>query len=338
MLKHRGYVVVGLIVLISAGVAVGLTSYWLRGPFDPNTASQTQLLRWLALNDVSERPEEFQLTLVDRLAGEIRQGIDAEPSSDKQSRYHDQLWRNAQSLKKRWFVSRSHQHAELATEDKPAFLDREITTVLSWARLEAKWSPENEASDSAAAFVEELDAWISNEQDATLKAKMSNVVRDGTIRWLATHDLGEHSMATRRLLVRRIANELDKGLKPAEVGAGLPTDQSDQLRANGLLLTEAWLHEQADAYALLEQSSERASFIDDQIEKFHRWGLIAMVSQDESTADENPAAAFASFGKQVSLWIERADPNDQPRLKKLMSDVQGRVFLRMLQGTLLPRS
>ena len=124
MLKHRGYVVVGLLVLTCAGMAAGLTSFWLAGPIDPLTASQTQLLRWLALNDVSQQPKAVQLGLVDRLASEIRAGIDASPPTGEQNAYHKQLWQNADFLKHRWFTTRSNQYAELAPAEQSAFLDR----------------------------------------------------------------------------------------------------------------------------------------------------------------------------------------------------------------------
>ena len=168
--------------------------------------------------------------------------------------------------------------------------------MFSWARLEAKRTEKGDGSDSAAAFIEEIETWITEEQDSQLKRRMNDVIYDGVVRWLATRELAEQSMPTRRLLVHRIVVELEDGLKPSDVSSEFSPDEAAQLHANALLLTEAWLYEQADAYAEIEPS-DRAVFIDDQIEKVQRWGVIEMVNQTDPTMSHNdPTAAMASFG------------------------------------------
>ena len=105
------------------------------------------------------------------------------------------------------------------------------------------------------------------------------------------------------------------------------------LRANGLLLLEAWLHSEAEHYAGLP-SDERAPYIDTRLDRITDWGLVGFFDRPAggnapTTAPGNGTVALMAM---VGQWIDRADPEVQPQLRQFVGHVQQRVLWRSLQG------
>lgn len=312
----------------------------------PEHCSRSQLLRWLVLRDVSAESPPTQLALVDRLAQELLARDDdglVTASGGANWLVGDQVRQNANLLKQVWFTSRVDRFHALPAAQRPAWLDEQIAIVSAWTMLQQRLSSSedgssgNRESSSAAqdsgtaAFFADIREWIATAEPAAA-ARMQQAVNAALVRWLSTQDLAEQSLATRQAIAERIATQLDRGLKPSEQSAGMTGDESSRLRANGMLLLEAWLTSQARRYQQLAPAEQNA-LVDEQIDRVGHWGIARWLT---SNSNGEPAAPFAGPLAQLQLiaivnsWVERAEPEDQPALRELVQAVQVRMLSRLV--------
>jgi hypothetical protein len=320
---------------VPALAAVGFY-YWSNDLPHPSNANRSELMRWLVLREVADQPKEVQVALVDRLQEELLDGLDAQSgSSGLDKSYRRQLDRNLDTLERVWFVERVRQYADVAPAGRNAFLEEQIAVIDAWSSLAGDASSGKErggeGSSGASSFFDNIEDWIAAAKGEQ-RRQMIRGVRDGLVCWLATRDLAKQTMALRRDLAVRIARELDYGV---EVGGGeaVQNERRRRLTANGMLLLEAWLHEQAALYARLE-GDQRREFLDERIDRLIRWDLASLTDSSEKGKPSSAAASFLKLSQQVDEWIKRADASRREKLQKLADDLRRRVFYRSLIGTL----
>ena len=330
----RRLIVTGVIAVALAGGGIAIYAVqatWFSLP-DPRTADREGLFRWLVLRDLEQEPLETQHLLVDRLQEELLRGIDGgEDAGQLSEGYREQLVRNVEHLKRVWFNLRADQYAELPDEKKTPFLERQIEVVACWSQLDLGGAGESNAA--ATGFFDQLEIWII-EADGERKARMIAGVTDGVVCWLARYDLAEQTAELRADLARRIARELDYGLRLDGVGEGMTPAQRTMLIANGELLVEAWLHEQAIAHETLD-ANEQAAFVDGLIDRFMGW-QIGDALVENSGEVQGQTAVLMRLSTLAETFIDRADDDARPRLRGLISHVKRRLLWRQLNKLVPP--
>jgi hypothetical protein len=326
-------------MLLMCGVAVAgsfwVASRWAVGKPEPATSSRQAILRYLATADATAEPLEFQQALIERLEQELRGGMPVDGAASAGESYQARLRANAAALKEVWFRWRTEQYAKLPADQKAAFLDERIETVLAWARLDAalnrnRTSASSEGGSPAAGFFDEIAGWMRAESQTQRRQQMEQAVQDGLVRWLATRKLDDQSPEVRRELAMRIAAKLDDGLSLTSTLAQQPAGEQDVLRSNARLLVEAWLLAQADLYFQLEES-KRVEFIDARMNEVQRWGVLELLSAQQGEG-ALPASGLVGFLTVANEWIAHAPPEKQSQLRELLIAVQARMFVKWLQS------
>lgn len=348
---NRTFWLMSILALGAVTIALAACMPWYRLP-DPRTADCEGLFRWLVQTDLATEPIETQLVLVDRFAEELRSGM--KPPEDR-SRLSvlqtERLSANIELLERIWFAARVDRLFEIAPNDRADFLDEQIATVFCWCHLETPReepprlepardeSPRHEpaadpepAADHAGnvgAFFTQIERWIDGAVPPA-QERMRRAVRLGVARWLAVHDLAHSSPATRSLLAERIARELDKGMTPSSVLADLAPEQRATLEANAEMLLEAWFLDRADDYFNAPDEQKNA-FIDAQIDRLSRWpidSVLASDAADGSAPSTGKLAMMIRVSAMVEVWIARAAPERQQRLRDLITAAQLRMLSR----------
>jgi len=337
--KHRGILTVLTLVLLgSMGGAVAVHMLYFRLP-DPQTASREGLFRWLLQRDLSHEPRDTQLALVDRFEQEIRSGVPlgdgsaASLSEDQRRR----IAANIELLKHVWFVSRVDGFSARESTQRDAYLDAQIATVAGWSAIDAELARQFDAEshtnrDSATTqWFNQIEQWMA-EAPQLQRQQMHRAVRQGVARWLATRDIGNDSFQVRQELARRIARDLNQGLRLDQVLHDRSEAEREQLRANGELLMEAWFHDCAKQYSKLPDS-DRADYVDGRLEDVANWGVIELLVAPESLSAAGDVNQFAALTQMVETWIQRADPLQQTSLRQLYTAVGRRALTRYLRGS-----
>ncbi|MCH7724995.1 MAG: hypothetical protein IH991_00740 [Planctomycetes bacterium] len=302
---------------------------------NPRDASREQLLRWLVQRNLAEEPLETQVALVDRLRVEIEGDIDvcqqANSLSDEQ---REQLNTNVQLLKQVWFKMCTTRYYETAAENRTSYLEQQIATIMRWAKVSSQFSSTETTSRSVVSnLFDQIEGWIA-EAPVDTQARMQAVVKDGFVCWLSNCDLAMDSMDTRRALARRIAASVESGTRlDAPVGT-MSTDRRTWLQANFELLLEAWVYERADAFHQTPPSKQVA-FVDREIDRFTDWGILELLADPHTRNDIEQAriTGVTRLLELVDVWIARAAPSDQVRLRALINDVKAQIVERLVHGT-----
>jgi hypothetical protein len=346
MRKNRGIltalVLVGLCA-VAAGAGWFVASL---GLLDPAHASRDDLFRWLVLRDLDQEPPQTQLALVERLQQELRAGIEIDGAAralDDSQRVR--LRNNVQLLKHVWFVARVDDYERCEPSRRMAYLEEQLATVMSWTAIDLRSAAA--ASDTVAAdarateFFDEIEHWIE-QATGPRRERMIVAVQDGVVCWLATKDLDAEPMDTRRDLALRIARELNAGMRLDTITLELSATQREQLIANGQLLLEAWLHEQAGLYAQMP-AADREAYVGRQIDNVMAWGLLEALAPPNEAADATTnlqTAQRAGLMKLMTLtdtWIAHAEPSQRPALEQFVADVKLQLLRRQLQQMLTPK-
>ena len=124
-----------LLILVAGGIAATGWVYSL--PPDPQTASREAILRWLVLGDVAQQSTAMQVALVDRLESELDQdfGTSATELSHAQLKT---LEHNVSTLKRVWFVERARRYSNLESQERPAYMDARVQTVMAIGRASCR--------------------------------------------------------------------------------------------------------------------------------------------------------------------------------------------------------
>lgn len=327
--RYHGLAALAALVVIAAGAVTAGSWMLLRDP-DPATASRQTLLRWLVLSDIARQPRARQLALVDRLETELQAGFDVSQADQLSDQRRTLLQENITTLKRLWFVERVEQYSALSAAEKSAFMDERVNTVLAWTAMEDALQAGGDGGLAAAAFFDEIQAWVDAEEDPARRARMTAAVQDGVVRWLSTHPLDDQPPGVRAELALRIAAQLDAGLRLSSLSSSQPSEEKRRLKQNAELLFQAWLLEQSRLYFDLPES-ERAAFVDRRIDNVTDWGVLNLLAEEQS--DNTQAQGAARLLALTQAWIAAAPEEDQPKLQALTTAVQARMFLRMLQSS-----
>jgi hypothetical protein len=322
-------------VLAAAIISAATYVLFVRLP-EPATASRAGLVRWLVQRDLSSESEGCRIALVDRLTDEVRAADAWSEPVTLTPRQRAQLQDNLAVLKKTWFLSRVDRLLQLPAAGRDAYLDEEIAVVYAWGSVDALLMPADNAPtnagdvDPGVDLMHQIDVWLA-EASGPPRDNMVNALNLAVARWLATHDLAEQSPGFRSELAQRVALQLDYEPElTANVDALLPAERA-RLLENGRLLMETWFCECAADYAQIPGRGEKASFVDRQIERIEKWGVVDFFAGSEAQ-DDSSGALGLQLMEMVQHWIDRAPANQQPMLRDLFHAVQQRYVIRLLEA------
>ena len=327
--QARGVIAMAVIVSVAA-VALVARSWAFPSVPDPESASREAILRWLVQGNVADQPEETQLAFVDRLEREMSAGLDVSPASELLSEnQREQLERNISTLKRVWFVSQVESYAQTDADERNAFMDQRIDTVVTWSAMEDSLQPTpgNNGGSAVAEFFEEIEDWIVAETNDTRQDQMWVAVYDGIFRWLSKYSLADQPFDLRADLALRIAKQVDAGMTVADLAIDDP-EELKQLHTNAELLMEAWLREQSQVYAPLT-GDQRKAFLSAQIDRVENSGVFELLS----TGDSGQVSLLRVLAL-TQQWVQRAPVDERRALQQLLSDVQVEMFRRKLQSGL----
>ncbi len=328
--KHRGTLTL-ITLLAVTSIALG-GGYWLWSlPVSPATASREQLMRCLVLQDLRQQPRQVQQAWVDRLQRELTADFTPPNSATELSpRYQQQLTSNIQTLQAVWFDYRTEQYATLTPETRTPFMQEQIELIAAWPKL-AKLDPQGAQSPEATLdeLIAKIDRWIV-QATGERHAQMIRAVEDGTVCWLATCDLAEHSHGVRRQLAARIAQELDRGAKPRVAELATSTEQQQTLQHNAELLAESYVHLLAGQFQQLP-TNQRPAFIDRQLADIERWNLAQLL---DPKANSDQAAQLGLLQKQSHRWIQHSPSDERDQVFNFVQATTQRIVWRQMPAWL----
>ncbi len=317
------------ILLVVCALAGGLLYWqWSNQPLPaPETAPLDRLVRWLALHDLEREPAERQLALVNRLESELQQ--QAMPAADASlvpAAWLTRLHANVAVLKRTWFFSRVAQYADCPREQRLDFLRERLAAVVRWSNLTAREQAASPAPDHSPGLFADIEQWLAEAQGQS-HTDAVKAVSDGVVCWLACYDLSDQPTSVRVLLANRIVQQLQRGQRPDDIEVPLDDRQTRQLVHNSELLMEAWTTELARQFDALP-AHEHDAFVDRLLANINDWGIAELLARPSSTPSQ---AAPSRLLRTVNTWVDRAEADDKPLLRKLVKHVQYRVLVQQLR-------
>ena len=307
--------VIGL--LAAAGIGAG-TLWWTSGTFDPATCSDQWLWIWLVSHDVAELSNDISDDLIERLEAEILEGIEFPDEintiSEKQAH---RLATNIDHLQERWFRT---SVASYVNTDQPTaklkLIDRKLSVLMNWPETPAS----GDSSPSAADMFGKIKSWITAAEQPE-KDQMNRAVQSSVERWLQNYDLHDQPASVQHELTRRIADELNGGLKLSSISE---SDSGELFQGNARLLMKTWFQLQAAEYAACD-SEIRKQLVDQRLDELLSWNL------DELLADESPRTSSAATQvlAQIEQWIQEAPAGQRDQLREFASAAQSRMMMRL---------
>jgi hypothetical protein len=323
------------LVLAASIIAVATYVAFVRLP-DPSTASRAGLVRWLVQRDLSRESEGRRIALVDRLTHEVRLADEWSGPVELTPPQRARLTDNLAVLKKTWFLSRVEQLFQLPAASRDAFLDEQIAVVYAWGSVHALLLPTGDPQtlpgdvDAGVDLMHQIDVWLA-EASGPPRDKMVNALNLAVARWLATHDLAEQSPGFRSELAQRVALQLDYEPQLTTILDELPPAERTRLTDNGRLLMETWFRDCAAKYAKLPSRDERGSFVDGQIERIEKWGVLDFFAGSDAQ-DNSSGVLGLQLIQMVQQWINQAPTDQQPMLRDLFNAVQQRYVIRLIEA------
>ena len=374
--QHRGILATiasAALVLGLAGTAVGV---WVLRLPHPMQANRSQLVRWLVLRDLQHEPLEIRQCLVNRLQDELHAGplVAGGGQASLSEPLRQRLNANCELLQHDWFLIRSAEYAALPRDERTAFLDHQVATLIVWCKTQQQLadsgsadqiapvrgstSPADSSSSSqagssagaAARFFDCLQDWLQA-APPDRRPILERAVTDGFACWLSSGDLQEESPDFRDELATRIADSLDHGATGDGIANLLSDARRSRFSENCLTLMESWLLLRAREYESME-IDQRQTYVDKLIDRVSGWDLSSVQSPEfQNTEHQNtehpgmhaPTSAssrsvWLQLAEQSEQWIERAPPERQRSLRRLVAHVQRRVLWRQLQALLPSRN
>ncbi|MEE2640009.1 MAG: hypothetical protein VX768_05235 [Planctomycetota bacterium] len=334
---NRRNIAFALVLFGLVGTSLGMVYWRFTNLPHPRDASHNQLLYWVVLRDLNQYDRPIQLALVDRFAGEATAifGKKGQSGASLSPAQNERLLANIEILKRVWFEIRVDEYAGIG-DPKVAevYLKKQLQLVDEFSNLAydnaAMLYPEKAGQELTTISDElftDIDRWLSEtpgeKEEATLRT-----VREATVFWLTTEDLGVHVMETRKELVSRVIAELEAGMDLQETTSFISAERGDRLKENSLLLMEAWFHLLADEYDRLP-ADQRNAFVDGKIASVKSWKLLDYLGQDKQAT--SPLAAVSLWNQTVGEWVEKADPSMKPKIGKLRAAFQQRIFFSLFR-------
>jgi len=175
----------GMAVLVVATVSLAGASIneWWRALPPPERCSGEDLVRWMATRDLTEESAATRRALVERLAIQLCEGVEADRIDDYLNNTQKRRFAsNARLLMRTWFEDAASKYAAMDVNAKAQFLDEQIALVEEWdleALAESLSSgeplPSSEGNASAgtagvpgslAMLNAEINRWIDGAQGA----------------------------------------------------------------------------------------------------------------------------------------------------------------------------
>ena len=318
-----------LLAALFGGGGLTAWSYWSwRLPDHPDQANREQLFRWLVFREVENEPRSVQVALVNRLEEELRDGLEDQNQVALSETYQQRLNRNILCLKKAWFDDRVDRYQECPPKQRSDYLSRQIETVQIWSEIDLGGDdPEANRHAFTMQFFDDVERWIA-EASPPRQAIMTQTVRDGMSCWLATRDLQQEPPATRAEVASLVIAELDAGMKWDAAAFPLTAKQQRTLTENAKLLMESWALEQSEHFATLKVA-DRSEYLDALFDRVFAWDCWDLLY--ENTAPASLSEQVQQWTALTDGWIERADPEQQPAVRKFVAAAQRRMMWRQLQ-------
>lgn len=315
----RKLIVSVLIFTLLVGVCGAAWCYWtLRLPA-PSACTDEQLYRWLALRDMSVESPETQLALIDRFE-EILVAESDERPAEIPSSYQRQVDDNSRLLRSVWFNQRVSDFHQLPADERDAFLDRQITAISRWTELQ---SSGDETVSIGDVIREETVDFDDQQRRAAREA-----VRAAVLRWLCTRSVEPYSMDKLASIADEIVQEMTDDSSSQESLDRLTVDERNRLQSNGMLLLQAWFHQQAQQFDLIA-SDARAQFLQERIDQLRQLPLEKVFSEDGVPA--NALSSKLRMLETVQRWIQQADESQHERLRAFANAIQRHMLMSALQ-------
>ena len=200
MRKHR---VVLILMALALAAALGVTVtaavqiYCYRLP-DPASADREDLIRWLVTRDLCNESINTQRTLASRLEEEFSQDIDWEATAGQlDSAQRERLWRNVLVLLEPWFDDKVDAYYALPPAERPAYVDRLLTTIGVWSNIEslradsaADGKPKQASSGLLTVLSRKTEQWKQRAEPERRK-QMAQFILAVQCRWLARRISGD---------------------------------------------------------------------------------------------------------------------------------------------------
>lgn len=167
------------------------------------------------------------------------------------------------------------------------------------------------------------------------------------LRWLATRDLAQESLGTRRALVDRMAAQLGEGIDLKPIEEHLNVAQKRRFTTNVRLLMATWFKDAAANYADLD-SRQKAAFLDEHIALVQEWDLKALAgvlalgesagAPSSEEQDESPRpkprhgmSEFALLNGEINRWVDGGHGAQRLQLERFASAIRMRLLARAFQ-------
>ena len=204
MRKHRAVLILMALALAAAlGVTVtaAVQIYCYRLP-DPAAADRDDLLRWLVMRDLCNESINIQRTLASRLEEEFSQDIDWEATASQlDSPQRERLWRNVLVLLEPWFDDKVDGYYALSPAERPAYVDRILTTIGVWSNIEslradpaADGKPREASTGLLAVLARKTEQWKQRAEPERRK-QMNQFILAVQCRWLVRRISGDFPAA-----------------------------------------------------------------------------------------------------------------------------------------------
>ena len=167
---------------------------------------------------------------------------------------------------------------------------------------------------------------------AEAQESSQDLVHAMVIRWLSIRDLGLFSLNQRIMIADEIMYEIQATVSSESVTsetvsddlmASVAVSNVERFQSNIELLMEAWLTGKARRLAELAED-DRLAYVErqlDQILKFPLERLGGYSDSSQATGSLVPAS-ISTWMSRLSVWTERASPEDKPRLRDLILKAQ----------------
>lgn len=177
---------------------------------------------------------------------------------------------------------------------------------------------------AAAALAATPDLWLYRLPDP------AEADREGLFRWLALSDLAQEPLATRRQLIARFEEELDRGLKISAAADGLDKSYRARLRRNVRVLVGDWFRDAAARCAAAESEAQTA-LLDAQAEKIERWDIVDLAFPPKANAPpRGNLERLLAFEQWAQDWLAEAEPSERGRLRRYLTALETRMMARHL--------
>jgi hypothetical protein len=154
------------------------------------------------------------------------------------------------------------------------------------------------------------------------------------LRWVVTQDLNDHSIETRRMLVRRLDESFGGQIKWSAKGQEpLAPAQQERMLQNVALLAEPWFLEKLDGYFALPPK-ERTAYVDRILDSFETWRgadqLMGSVDKSTGKRTQPQTGMIGTILKQIEQCREQATAEERQKMDEFVLAVQGRWLWRTL--------